>query len=209
MMLYTHSISSSSRRVNLMVAHLGIQLDQTLIDLRRPEDRAKLVAVNPNAKIPVLVTPELTLWESHAIAQYLCDRDPRGAELYPTDIVSRADVNRWLFWVSAHLAPNVGHILFERLWRRFAQPGTAPDAAVIAKHEGMLQQAAKVLDAHLADRQWVVGKSLTLADYSIASTLMYRAAGQLPLEAFANVAAYLARVEATPAWAATEPAKLG
>src|SRR4051812_48484698 len=95
MKLYTHSMSSSARRVNVTVAHLGISIDQRMIDLRSPADRAELVAVNPNNKIPVLVDPAnaLTLWESHSIMQYLCDREPaRGAELYPTELVARADV---------------------------------------------------------------------------------------------------------------------
>ncbi len=94
MKLYTSQMSSSARRVNLTVAHLGIQLEQMLVDLRKQEDRAALGAVNPNHKIPALADPTtgLALWESHAIMQYLCDRDPaRRASLSPTDVVVRAD----------------------------------------------------------------------------------------------------------------------
>lgn len=89
MKLYTSQMSSSARRVNLTVAHLGIQLEQMLVDLRKQEDRAALGAVNPNHKIPALADP--TVWESHAIMQYLCDRDPaRRASLSPTDVVVEA-----------------------------------------------------------------------------------------------------------------------
>lgn len=213
MKLYTHSMSSSARRVNLTVAHLGIEIDQRMIDLRSPADRAELVAVNPNNKIPALADPAagLTLWESHAIMQYLCDRNPaRGEELYPSEIVARADVNRWLFWVSAHLGPAIGPINYERMWKRFVETNNPePDAALIARHERFLHQTAAVLDKHLENRTWVSGKALTLADYSIVATLMYRVPTKLPLDAYQHVLAHAARVEATPAWTATEPQKLG
>jgi glutathione S-transferase len=50
--LYTSQMSSSARRVNLTLAHLGIAIDQKLVDLRKEVDRAELGAVNPNRKIP-------------------------------------------------------------------------------------------------------------------------------------------------------------
>jgi glutathione S-transferase len=211
MQLYTHPMSSSARRVTLVAAHLGIELETRTIDLGNQSDRAALAAVNPNVKIPVLVTDELTLWEGHAIAQLLCERaGARGAELYPTELTARADVTRWLFWVSAHLAPAVGPITFEKLWKKLVEgPNAAPDPALVARYERFLHQAIGVLDRHLADRTWVVGKTLTLADYSIAATLMYRRQTQLPLDAYRHVLALLARVEDTAAWKATEPQRWG
>ena len=211
MKLYTNPMSSSARRVTLTAAHLGIDLATERVDLANQASRAALVAVNPNGKIPVLVTDEITLWEGHAIAQYLCDRaGAKGAELYPTELIARADVNRWLFWVNAHLAPAVGPISYERQWKKFVEgPNAAPDDLVITRHEKFLHAAAAVLDKHLTDRTWVVGKSLTLADYSIAATLMYRVMTQLPLDAYQNVLALLARVEDTAAWKATEPQRWG
>jgi glutathione S-transferase len=213
MKLYTHAMSSSARRVNLTVAHLGMEIETRQIDLRKPEDRAELAAVNPNNKIPVLAEVEsgLTLWESHAIMQYLCDKTgPSGAELYPTELGPRADVNRWLFWVNAHLSPAVGPISFEKLWKKFvAGPDAVADAQIVERYERFLHTAVAVLDKHLAARTWVVGKTLTLADYSIAATLMYRGSTQLPLDGYQHVLALLARVEATPAWKATEPQRWG
>lgn len=209
MKLYTSQISSSARRVNLTLAHLGIQIDQKLIDLANQVDRAELAAVNPNAKVPALADPAsgLALWESHAIMQYLCDREPaKGSALYPTDIVVRADINRWMFWVNAHLGPAIGPINYEKLWKKLVEgPNAQPDAALIARHERLVHVVMAVLDKHLENRTFVVGRTLTLADFSIVATLMYRAATQLPLDAYQHVLAYVARVEATDAWKATEP----
>ena len=210
MKLFTSQMSSSARRVNLTVAHLGIQIDQKLVDLRKQVERAELAVVNPNNKVPALADPAsgLALWESHAIMQYLCDRNPdQATELYPADVVVRADINRWMFWVNAHLGPAIGPINYEKMWKKFVEgPDARPDPTLIERHERFLHQVMVVLDKHLENRTWVVGKTLTLADYSIVATLMYRAPTQLPLDAYQHVLAYVARVEATPAWKATEPA---
>lgn len=213
MKLYTSPMSSNARRVNLTVAHLGLQIEQQQVQLANPADRAAIAAVNPNGKIPVLTDPEhgLVLWESHAIMQYLCDLNPAAsAEIYPADVVARADIHRWLYWVNAHVAPAIGPINYEKLWKKFVEgPEAAPDQGVVARHERLFHLAFAVLEKHLEHRTWAVGKTLTLADYSIVSTLMYRAPTQLPLASYPHVQAYVARVEATPAWTATEPPKWG
>src|SRR5262245_1014734 len=115
MRLHHNPMSSSSRRVTVTADLLGMKLDERLIDLPVPEQRAALAALNPNAKIPVLEDGDFVLWESHAIMQYLCDHAP-GQLLYPRELQARADVNRWLFWISHHLSPVVGAIGYERMW---------------------------------------------------------------------------------------------
>lgn len=204
MKLFHHPMSSCSRRVNLTLAILGRTVEeQRLIDLASPADRAALREVNPNEKVPVLVDGDFVLWESHAIMAYLCDQTP-GQTLYPTDLRGRADVQRWLHWVGAHLGSSVGPINFEKLWKKFMPGGGEPDAAVVARHEALFRQAAAVIDAHLARRTWLVGDRVTLADLSVATTLMYAPMTQLPLEPYPHLRALLGRVHELPAWAATE-----
>ena len=202
MKLYGASGSSSSRRATLTAAQLGLELDIVPIDLMK--DRERLVPLNPNSKIPVLVDGDLVLWESHAIMTYLCDLTP-GQTLYPVEARARADVLRWLFWTSAHLAPAAGGISFERLWKRLIT-GQGPDPAQLAYHERFLHQFMKVLDDHLAARQWISGDRLSLADLSVAATLMYQDRAELPVRTYRNVQAVLARVHELPAWKQTEPA---
>ena len=201
MKLYYDNRSSSSRRVSLTVAHLGVELEHVTIDLMR--DRPALAKLNPNGKIPVLVDGDFVLWESHAIMQYLCEQAP-AQTLYPRELRARSDVARWLFWTSAHLAPAVGGISFEKLWKRFTGAGE-PDPAQIARHMVFFEQFMKVLDDHLASRTWVSGTGLSLADLSIAATLMYAQRTELPLERYVHVRGLLGRVHELPAWKHTEP----
>src|SRR5690349_10100545 len=101
MRLYQHPISSNARRVRLTVAHLGIEVEEVLINLMSEEDRRRLGEINPNSKIPVLEDDGLLLWESCSIMQYLAEK--AGAhDLYPVELKARADVNRWMFWCAQH-----------------------------------------------------------------------------------------------------------
>jgi glutathione S-transferase len=205
--LFHHPMSSSARRVLVTVSHLGIELEHRLIDLGKPGDREALAEVNPNRKIPVLVDGDFVLWESHAIMQYLAERT-FGQTLYPGGMRERADVQRWLYWSSAHLAPAIGPINYERMWKKFVEgPNAAPDQALIDRHENAFHQTIAVLEGHLVNRSQICGRDLTLADISVASTLMYMEATKLPVEGYPNVLALVRRVRALEAWQATEPAR--
>ena len=208
MKLYHHPFSSSTRRVTVTANALGLaeQIEHVPVDLANQADRDALVAVNPNKKIPVLVDGDLVLWESHAIMQYLCSQQQEQT-LYPVAPRLRADVDRWLHWISSHLAPAVGPLSFEKLWKKFVTGGE-PDPVIVARYEGMFRITTGVLDAHLATRRWLANDQLSLADLSLAATLMYSARTELPLADFPHVQALLARVHDLPAWRATEPARV-
>ncbi len=203
MKLYHHPVSANSRRVVLTAAQLGIPFESHLVDLTNPEDRKALVAINPNNKIPVLVTGDLVLWESHAIMKYLCAQAP-DQTLYPGDARGQADIDRWMYWTVANLVPAIAQISAERLWKRF-RGGGEPDQAVIDRAEQLFHPSAKVLEAHLAGRTWLVGDSPTLADFSLAPTLLYAEQAKLPMDPYPNVRAHRARVYALPAWRETDP----
>jgi len=86
--------------------HLGVDLEVVTINLADQAMRAKVAALNPNSKIPVFVEGDFVLWESNAINQYLCD--VTRPDLIPTEPRAKAEVNRWLFWQTAHMSPAVG-----------------------------------------------------------------------------------------------------
>ncbi len=207
MKLHTSQMSGSARRAELVAVILGVPIERRQVDLSVAEQRAGLAAINPNAKVPVLEDGDFRLWESRAIMQYLCARST-GQTLYPSEPRSRAEVDRWLFWDAAHLSPAVGPITFERMWKKLIGGGE-PDAALIARYERFLHQFAAVLDAQVAGKTWILGESLTIADLSIAATLMYAKPAALPLEGYPHLLAWFARVQAQAAWRSTEPPAMG
>ncbi|CAH0164545.1 Dichloromethane dehalogenase [Massilia sp. Bi118] len=202
MQLYYHPYSSNARRVLMAADHLGIQLDLVECNLMSEADRRRLMEINDNNKIPVLIDDGFVLWESCAIMQYLADSKP-GQTVYPTDPLGRADVNRWMFWACQHFAPAIGVIAWENVWKKMVT-GQDADVNELARGAADLAQAAAVLDKHLARRRWLVWDGVTLADYAVAASLMVRERARLPLDDYPHLLAWFERVQALPAWSNTE-----
>jgi glutathione S-transferase len=202
MRLHFDRNSSCSRRVTITVALLGIDVEERPLDLGSAEDCAALRKLNPAQQVPVLEDGSLLLWESHAIMLYLCNKTP-GQRLYPSELGARADVDRWLFWISAQLEPAVRGLNIENMWKKLSGQGQ-PDAAFVMRLEVALSAAATVLDDHLANRRWISGHALSLADISVAATLMYREPARLPLARHANLIGLLDRVGELDAWERTD-----
>jgi glutathione S-transferase len=202
MRLYHNPLSSNARRVLLLASHLGIKLDEVVIDLGSEEERQRLNEVNACGKVPVLEDDGFLLWESSAIMQYLADK--HGADtLYPKELQARADVNRWMFFAAQHFSPAIGILTWEYLWKKFVT-GQDADPVEIAKGEHFVHEHARVLDQHLAGRQWVSGDRLTLADYALAAPMMYVARAKIPVQKYSHLLAWFERMQQLPAWQQTE-----
>jgi glutathione S-transferase len=203
MRLYHHPVSSNARRVMLAAIHMGTPLETTEVNLMDPADRRRLEELNPNSKVPVLQDGDFVLWESCAIMQYLAERT-YGQTLYPDNVVRRADINRWMFWACQHFSPALSIIVWENIWKGLTGNG-GPDPVEVARGAEEVKQFATVLDNHLAGRQWVVGDSLTLADFALAAPLMYTEQAKLPVTEYINLQAWYARVQELDAWKQTQP----
>ena len=203
MRLYYNPFSSSARRVVMTVQQLGAPVELLLVEnLHDPVERAQLVELNPNAKIPVLVHGDFVLWESNAIMQYIADQVP-GQTLYPTGLQERADVNRWLFWSAQHWAPALGVLTWENWMKGLFGMGER-DATAAARGERELAQFAAVLDAHLRGREWISGPGLTLADFAIAVSLMRVKEASISLADYPQIRAWFERVQALEVWQRTQ-----
>lgn len=204
MKLYMNVLSPNVRRVRLTAAVLGLSLEEQTLDLARGEHRSpEYLALNPNGAIPTLVDGDLVLTESRAIMQYLASKQPE-AGLLPRDPAAHADVTRWQFWDAAHFSPPLGTITFEKIVKPMIGMGE-PDARTIDEALGNFRRFAAVLNKRLDGTSYVVGTSLTIADLTLASSLMYAKQVDLPLAELTNVAARFARITELDAWKNTTP----
>ena len=205
MKLYYSPLSSNSRKVRIVAALLGIELELQNVELPKGEQRRpEYLAINPMGKVPVLVDGDFVLPESAAIMIYLAEAKP-GNTLYPVERHARAEVNRWLFWAANHWFPAIGALAFEKVLKPRFFHGE-PDAAQIKRQEDLIQGFAKVLNEHLTKRQWVVGSTLTLADIAIAAA--FASPVQLSIESWPHIAGWFERIQALPAWQSTQSPKM-
>lgn len=203
MRLYQHPMSANSRAATLAALWLKAPVEMVFVDLAKGEQRLpEYLKLNPNHRVPVLEDGDFYLWESRAIMQYLADKTP-GQTLYPTDPRTRADVNRWLFWSGQHFAPAVSIFFWENVVKPMIGRGS-PDQAELKRGEPLFNEFAAVLDQHLADRKWVVGAGVTLADLSLAVAWACAAPGKAPVAWYANIQRWFMRIQELDAWQQTE-----
>ena len=85
--------SSWSLRGWLLMRKAGADFEETLIRYRMAEGKARLSAISPTARVPLLVDRrgggKIGIWESLAIGEYLAELFP-AARLWPEDATARA-----------------------------------------------------------------------------------------------------------------------
>jgi glutathione S-transferase len=133
------------------------------LPFERVDSDPRLLALNPNATVPVIRDGEFVLWESNAICRYLAAREPRGT-LLPADPRARALVEQWMDWQSAELNP-AWRYAFVGLVRKHAD---FQDPALISASVDAWNRHMKLLDDHFAaGGQFITGEFFTLADVVI------------------------------------------
>src|SRR5215471_7246808 len=186
MKLYGFPPSPNTWQVRAVANYLGVPLEFELVDLSKGGSRTPAyLAINPTGRTPALVDGDLKLWETLAIMQYVASQKPNA--LWPNDARVRADIMRWQSWQLAHWGSDACiPLVFNRLVKKILNLGP-PDEAAVAKATAAFNKEATVLEAHLTKQPYLVGKDLTLADFSVAANLLYAKEAELPLEPYARV----------------------
>lgn len=185
---------------NAYKAALMLELGQAVwepvfVDFMNGETRGEAFRrLNPMGEIPVLEHDGLTLTQSGVILDYLVTALGRFG---PTDETERREILRWTLWDNHKLTSYLA------TWRFIANflPEEKRDPAVIGFLEGRSRAALKVLDRHLAGRDWIVGSGPTTADLTCAGYLFF--ADEYPIDWPAdlpNLTAWRDRIAALPGW---------
>ncbi|WP_260956088.1 glutathione S-transferase family protein [Pseudomonas citri] len=187
--LYNFPRSGHAHRVELMLSLLKLPTELIFVDLvNGAHKQPDFLALNAFGQIPVLDDQGVILADSNAILVYLAKKYGNGRWL-PTDPVGAAKVQRWLSVAAGQLASGPG---IARLITLFGAPFNAEE--VIGRSHALL----KVLDQELAETAYLAGTEPTIADVAIYTYTSHAPEGNVSLDDYANVRAWLARVEALP-----------
>ncbi len=126
-------------------------------------------AMNPHGRVPVVRDGVVTVWESHAILRYLAVTYGRD-RFWPEDAAARSHVDRWMDWSQTSLQPD---FLMGVFWGFYRTPEHRRDRPAIDAAVARCAAHMRLLDGLLADRPFLTGEGLTLADVS-AGTALYR-----------------------------------
>lgn len=187
--LYNFPRSGHAHRAELMLSLLQLPTDLIFVDLAKGEHKQPaFLAINPFGQVPVLDDQGVVLADSNAILVYLAQKYGNGRWL-PTDPVGAAKVQRWLSVAAGQIAFGPARA---RLITVFGAPYNAEEA--ITRAHDLL----KVVDQELTNSQFLVGNEPTIADVAAYSYIAHAPEGNVSLEDYANVRAWLARIEALP-----------
>jgi len=193
--------SGSLRRVTTAAAVMGINIERMNIDLFKGESHtAEFLKLNPHGLSPVLQDGDTIIWEASAINLYLADK--ADSSLTGRTPSEKWEVLQWMFW-SGEQWRIFSTLLFDA-WAGETFMDKPKNEAIIQLAISNIRSAAKVLDEHLANRKFIVGDALTLADIDIAAPFsQYKRTGA-PFDEFPGLIAWQQRLlETVPAWAST------
>ena len=149
----------------LALAHRHIEAGGRFGGLDTPEFRA----MNPHGRVPVIDDHGVIVWESHTILRYLAAQYGRGW-FWSDDAGARSQVERWMDWSQTTLQPD---FLMGVFWGFYRTPEPQRDRPAIRDKIARCAAHFRLLDGILADRPYLGGKNLTLADIP-AGTCLYR-----------------------------------
>ncbi len=186
----------------LALGHSGAEYDAWLIRINDGQQFGSgFVSANPNSKIPTLVdrsgpTP-IRVFESGAILVHLAEK---FGTFMPTGGPARAACWSWLFWQmgsAPYLGGGFGHF--------YAYAPTKIEYA-IDRFAMEVKRQLDVLDRHLADNEYIVGKDYSIADMAIwpwygalAKGLLYEGGEFLQVSEYKNVQRWTEHIAARPA----------
>jgi len=190
MKLYDAPPSGNCHKARMMLSFLGLDYDKVSITLAKAEQKsADHLARHPLGKVPALEDGDVTVWDSQAILVYLARKYDSANTWLPADPVGQAHVTQWLSFAAKEMwdGPAVARAI-----PKFNRPGDHAGAQELARG------AFQVLEDHLGNRDWLVGDGPTIADIAVYPYVGLVWEGQVSLDPYPAVIAWMRRIEALP-----------
>ena len=177
-------------RVRWALEEVGQAYKVRLVSFRAMKEPAHL-SLNPFGQIPTYEEGNLVLFETGAIVFHIAER---YVGLLPEDADARARAVTWMFAALSTVEPPVLELVTARILE-----GDRPWAQErIALIQDRIRVRLGQLSVHLGDADWLDG-AFSAGDLMMVSVLLRLRASGL-LDEFPNLAAYVARGEARPAY---------
>ena len=155
--------------------------------MKEPEHLAR----HPFGSIPTYEEGELVLFESGAIVLHIAQRHPG---LLPSDANARARAVTWMFAALNTVEPPIIELSNAKLLEG-DKPWAAERGPIV---KDRVRDRLRPLSVRLGDAEWLDG-AFSVGDLMMASVLLRSRPSGL-LDEYANLAAYVARAEARPAY---------
>ena len=190
--LYCFAQSGNAYKVALTLELAGADWTPHFVDFFNGETRTPAYReINVMGEVPVMEHQGRRYSQSGVILDYLTET---LGKFGPTDAEERREILRW--W----LFDNHKFTSFTATLRYLRNFAAATPTAVVDTFRARAEGAWKVLNAHLSNREWVVGQRLTSADLSLCGYVYFADEIGVDWNDYPNIRDWSQRIAALPGW---------
>ncbi len=200
MIKFYFNLAPNPAKIALFLEETQLPYEPVPVDTAKGEQHLPAFrAINPNGKVPAIIDTEgpggnaVRVFDSTAILLYLAEKTGKLLGK-PED---RPELLSWLLFIATGVGPYSG----QAVHFQHAAPEHIPYA--VNRYRREVERHYRVLDTHLAGREYIVGKDLTIVDISAWGWLdraprVLKVEGD-PLAEFPHLSAWFSRIDARPA----------
>ena len=158
MIEFYFNFSPNPMKVGLFLEEAGLEYKPHPVDTFRGEQFSdKIIALNPNSKVPIIVDGSDTIFDSSAILLYLGEKYNQ----FLPSVANRPALLSWLMFIASGLGPYSGQSV------HFRHYAPAPKEYAEQRYSFEARRHFAILDRHLTGRDWMVGDHYSIIDMSI------------------------------------------
>ena len=188
-----HAPRTRSFRIVWLLEELGLRYEVETMTFVPPQ--TAFTQASPFGKFPAIEDGELTMFESGAILEYVIERYGNGRLAPAPGSALRGPYLQWLHFAEATAFPPIGEMVRHTIFK----PESERIPAVVADARGRAQVTLGVPEKALGDKDYMIG-DFSGADIMMGFTLVAAKLLGVLDDRFPNLQAYLARLEARPAF---------
>ena len=185
--------SGNAYKVALMLELCRLSWEPVWVDFFHGETRQPVFrsTLNEMGEVPVLEHAGQRLTQSGVILDYLAGSTHKFNAKSEEE---RREIWRWILFDNHKFTASLATL---RYLIQFAKTGETPVTEFL---RARAVNAMKVVDLHLADKPFIIGKRATIADLSLTGYVFYGDELTVPMANFVNIAKWMDRVKALPGW---------
>ncbi|TDY15493.1 glutathione S-transferase [Paraburkholderia sp. BL6665CI2N2] len=185
--LYDFELSGSCYKIRLFLNIPGVEYAAESVDFVHKEHKTeKYTALNPFGELPIFEDGDTRLRDAQAILVYLAKKYDRSNQWFPDDAESMGKIMQWLSTGGGEIMNAAG----ARLVKILDYP------LDLAKLQADARRVFKIMDAHLATREWLELGHPTIADIACFPYTALAWQGDIDLAEYPNVRRWLVRFRA-------------